>query len=491
MIEGMDAVRRQYEQNPYPPLSQFAWPKPNQGQSLRYEYGRAHLPAKSAPPVDHRAIRILIAGAGTFEPLVVAQMHPEAKEVVAVDWSCASLRNLERRMLINGWRAGFRSAVWSRRPGHVRLVQADLQEWDGEGGQFDYILATNVLHHFSDPAAMLARLASWLAPGGMLRLVTYASHSRYWIGATARWLSMAGIHAESPRLRYVCRRAVQRLPSAHPVRSAFDSLREREHRVSLIDAYFHACDNPLPPLGWKRACDDCGLRLVGEGQDLFSRSSVLDTLVPRVQALSSWAKLQILDDLLELSASPVLWLHKDPDFSPGPDDYDVWRGISVARLSAASDRAGTMGARREDVLRAGREIALALDVEYQLPSQCYFDLRQGMERAQSLLNGVGVNVQFVINALGEEFGPRHTRNGRGTLAGLTLSEYDQCALRDAFEPWSDDQWLSCFSRFASAVRLVAPNQMKAPAVSLIEQARWMQAVFGPMMPMIPVRVCAA
>lgn len=114
-----------------------------------------------------------------------------------------------------------------------------------------------------------------------------------------------------------------------------------------------------------------------------------------------------------------------------------------------------------------------------------------MERAQSLLNSVDLNVQCVVNALGAEFGPRHARNGRETLAGLTLSEYDQCALRDAFEPWSDDQWLSCSSRFASAVRLVAPNQMKAPAVSLIEQARWMQAVFGPMMPLIPTRVSAA
>ena len=114
-----------------------------------------------------------------------------------------------------------------------------------------------------------------------------------------------------------------------------------------------------------------------------------------------------------------------------------------------------------------------------------------MERAQSLLNGVDVDVQVVVNALGAEFGPRRTRNGRGTLAGLTLSEYDQGALRVAFEPWRNEQWLSCSSRFAGAGRLIAPNQMKAPAVSLLEQARWMQAVFGPMMPMIPIRLSAA
>lgn len=489
MIEGIDAVRRQYELNPYPPLSRFAWPKPNQGQSLQYEYGRARLQAGSSAPADHRAIRVLIAGAGTFEPLVVAQMHPEAKDIVAVDWSSTSLRRLRSRMSINGWRARFRPKFWSWPSAPLRLVHADLREW--EGGQFDYILATNVLHHFSDPAAMLARLTRWLAPDGLLRLVTYAHHSRYWIGATAGWLQMAGINAQAPRLRHACHRAVQRLPLPHPVRSSFYSLRERQHRASLIDAYFHTCDNPLPPLVWKRACDACGLRLIGEGQDSFSRSDVLDTLVPRAQELNSWEKLQILDDLLELSASPVLWLHKDPAFSADFDHYDRWRSASVGRAAAISSRTANTAVRSDNVLAVGRETGLRMDVEYQLPSRCYFDLRQGMERAQSLLNLIGVQAQSVVDALGAEFGPRHTRDGRGTLAGLTLCEYDPRALHDAVEPWGDAQWLACSVHCASAVRLITRDGIAAPQVSLVEQARWLQAIFGPMMPFISLRLSAS
>ena len=44
---------------------------------------------------------------------------------------------------------------------------------------------------------MLQRLAGWLRPGGLLRLVTYPAASRHWLRATARWLRLGGIGPET------------------------------------------------------------------------------------------------------------------------------------------------------------------------------------------------------------------------------------------------------------------------------------------------------
>lgn len=527
---SLHRVRNQYERFPYPPVSPVAIPRRTQGQGLCYEKGMAGGVDPGRVRAKHDGIRILVAGAGTLEPLVVAQRHPRAKEIVAVDCSAASVERLTIRLSLAGIR---QSLLWPlnwRRDRHrpqVRVVRADLLDW--EEGQFDYIIATNVLHHLPDPPKMLARLTGWLAPGGLLRLVTYASQSRYWVNQTAQWLALSGLHIDSPGLRRACYRAVARLPVGHPIRASFQALGERTHLTSLVDAYFHACDNPLSPMNWKHACDACGLRLVGEGQHPNSRSNVLDQLMPAVKALGVWEKLQILDDLLELASSPVLWLRKEvtlsntsdsscrarrPQFGLSAGPSSATRDASIAkRLDSTGDlfyerdggavsepkrspvesktereRVTSSETWDSDRLTRSYEAVLTLNKRYRLPSRTYFALRFGVDRAQSFLDSVGIRVEDVVRALGAEFGPRYTRDQGNVLAGLTLSEYDAATLCRAQEPWTDLQWLDQETLLGPGVRIVTEDGLIAPRGNLCDQARWVQVVLGPAMPFIPIRL---
>lgn len=474
----LNQVRDQYERFPYPPVWPLAIPRLTQGQGLRFENAAGGFVVQGATSSGHEGIRILVAGAGTLEPLVVAQMHPHAKEIVAVDCSNTSVERLNTRLALAGLR-GYLLRSLRRRHHHlprIRVVRADLLTW--EDGRFDYIVATNVLHHLPEPPKMLARLAGWLAPGGLLRLVTYAHQSRYWVRQTAQWLALSGVHVDTPGLRRACHRAVARLPIGHPVRSSFRASSERAHPASLVDAYFHACDNPLTPLEWKRACDACGLRLIGEGQHPCSRSEVLDQLIPEMKSLGVWEKLQVLDDVLELASNPVLWLRKETALA-----NESGLPTTPTRLMGMS-----VPAAGKNVLALDHPAALVLNEPYLLPSQTYFDLRQGVDRAKSLLDTVGIHVEHVIKAMGTEFGPRWTRDQKEVLHGLTLSEYDYFALQGALQPWGDAQWSEQAGRFGTAVRVVAGNGLVAQHGNLCDQARWLQMVLGPTMAFIPIRI---
>jgi len=102
----MDLVRQQYERFPYPPIPSFALPLRKQGKLLQYELG-IHFLCKYrkqffGSPLEeeaftHNGKTILVVGAGTLEPLVVAQMHPQAKKIIALDISKRSLGTLKKK----------------------------------------------------------------------------------------------------------------------------------------------------------------------------------------------------------------------------------------------------------------------------------------------------------------------------------------------------------------------------------------------------------
>ena len=64
---------------------------------------------------------------------------------------------------------------------NVQVQEIDLMTLEGlqapEGG-FDVVYASGVIHHLADPLEGLRRLASVLAPHGMLVLMLYGRHGR-------------------------------------------------------------------------------------------------------------------------------------------------------------------------------------------------------------------------------------------------------------------------------------------------------------------------
>ncbi len=350
----MNSLQDQYEKFPYPPIPLLALPKRGEAKELRIHSGK----------------RVLIVGCGTFEPALVAAALPDAEDVVAVDLSARSIAIAKNRL------AWLKFARPFSKLAPVQFLVGDAAEM--ELGEFDSILASNVLHHVNDPAALLQELTKKLRLNGFLRLVTYPKQSRFWMRKTSAWLRSQGFSAETSTLVKDVRQAIRSLPPSSPIRSCFESQPETGKISGLIDAFFNACENPLAPLSWEQACKNSGLQLISEEQTETSRSSFLDSFLKDAQALNCWEKLQILDNTWELCANPVLWLKKDSD--------------SVSKNFKQSPR-----------------------TQAQHP----------MKEADALLRLAGNSLQEYQQWLRKEVGPRtHPKRPAELLRGLSITEYD-------------------------------------------------------------------
>lgn len=240
-----DAVRAQYERHPYPGHVPFlALPLPT--AELTFD-----------PVVPGTPARILVAGCGTFEPLVVARSNPRAT-VVAVDLSARSLRLLR-------WRVWLARVLWTVLPhrlvqqligrglGAVQALQGDLNDAElFAPGAFDAIVCTGVLHHCADPGRVLDNLACWLKPGGSLRVMVYAPTSRrpiYDVQATLRAAGVSPERFQTHRaLLAACRSVIRQLPfeDRRRLSVAFEGYRDIHTFSGLVDGFFHAHDVAIP-----------------------------------------------------------------------------------------------------------------------------------------------------------------------------------------------------------------------------------------------------
>lgn len=471
-----DDVRRQYERFPYPPVSALAVPPHGQGERLRWETGRALAAAAGLDaglPESHDGMRILVAGAGTLEALVVADAHPRAREIVALDLSEASLRTLGRRVALaragNALRLG---PLRGRGLPPVRRVCADLHEWSD--GTFDLIQANNVLQHVPDAAALLARLAGWLAPGGLLRVVTYPYMGRFWIRWTRRWLELQGVRADMTEVRAAAQAAADVLPAGHPLRSCWDGHLETGSDAGLVDGFLHALERPLPPLAWRSAISSAGLQLVAEAQSPDARGDLLVELLPQTATIGRWERMQVLDDLLETSSNHVWWLRTRKS---GRGRTAVPESLQPA--TAPSDALASPTA-PEDVLRNP-------DGPWLLPSAIYAELGASARRASALLGRAGVGIYEAVETLQREVGPHvHAVTG-AELPGLTLGEHDLAAILATPQPWDDATWGTLAARAGDDAHLTHEGQ-RVPGATLAEQAAWLHCRHGATQASVPVRL---
>lgn len=125
--------------------------------------------------LPERAERALEIGPGPGEFL--AELARRFTEVVALDASAGMLERARKRCEDAGLK-------------QVTLIGGELP--DGRDGladarlapRFDAVVCAMVLHHAPDPAALLARCASWLRPHGALLIAELCPHTQDWV-ATA------------------------------------------------------------------------------------------------------------------------------------------------------------------------------------------------------------------------------------------------------------------------------------------------------------------
>ena len=462
----METVKAQYERYPYPPVPFLALPKRGQGLSLAYEAGMAKAGVKG--DILHRNKRILVAGAGTLEALVVAQMHPHAKEVVAVDLSVKSIKSSQRRVAWSRVNDIFRLR-WSKKLGRlppIRFEVADLNQWQ-DTQPFDYIVASNMLHHVDRPAFLLARLASWLTADGLLRVMTYPKQSRFWLRYVGQWLRLSGIDQNTSNIKQAAREAIFQLPVEHPIRQCYVRHSETKRPHGIVDAFLHVCENPLSPLEWQSAVEASGLRLLGEEQNYLSSSAWLSELVPQLGELTSWQRLQVLDDLLELTSNPILWLQKNSCSS---------KVISTPSFNLFDNTVDECE-QDEDVLtkaNCSKVSSQHFIGHYRLPSLCFWQLKQGLLRVEAQLHEVGVSVSDVIKAI------------QGAVdrddSVLSIGAYSLEQIRQACEP--------CGLAFWDSVKgaSIHYNGVRVPGDTSAEQVHWLQIRYGPVSPLLDIEV---
>ncbi len=475
LVRHPDPVRAQYERFPYPPGSALRLPVRGQGASLTWERGVAL--ARTSPlgdlshglAPDHRGLRILVAGAGTLEALVVARAHPRVREVVAVDLSEGSIARLRARVRLSGLGDMLTLArLRGQRTAPLTAIAADLRSWTPEA-PFDLVLATNVLQHTPEPAALFERLTSptFLNRGGMLRLVTYAPMGRFWIRRTGAWLRLHGLTPETPRLVKAAHDLMMTLPHGHPLRSAFLANADRRTPAGLVDAFLHAEENPLAPARWAHLAADAGLAWLADDHHPLSRSTFLHELAPATTALHPADALTVLDDLLEVATCPVLWFRHAPEAvrwplpepaSPTPPGAPVVPPDSVPP-----------------------------EATFHLPSAPFHALGASLRRAAQRLATVGVDVRAVLATLRETVGPRLDAADR-ELPGLTMSERDPDMLCAVAEPWDAAAWDSLAARTGAGPRLLHMGA-QVPGPTLAAQAAWLQLRHGAVMPSVgPLRL---
>lgn len=312
-----ERVKELYENFPYPDISCLALPKRGEGQELAYEVG-ANLRNEfllghncEPQPESHKNKRILIAGCGTFESTLVAQRHPAASIIVGVDLSRKSIKKSLKRYwfarLARGWLFG----LPDRKLGSLRLIVADLNKWE-PSEQFDYVITTNMLQHVKNPAVLMARIATWLVPEGIMRIVTYPKKGRLVMQEIGKYLFRKGL---DPQTRYLVQRASRVIDQLHhedPRRVVFNQSPESKYVTGIVDAFFHPCENPLSPTEWGLAAKNAGLVFIGEGPHRVDQSDLLDALEPdQAKKMSPLEKLQRLDDLGKLKINPVMWFMRE------------------------------------------------------------------------------------------------------------------------------------------------------------------------------------
>ena len=248
-------VQAQYEALPYPPRdpqeerTRLRSPLVSELPLINHLFWAGHRPYDAA-------FRVLDAGCGTGDNVLflAEQLRDAAAEVVALDFSAASLAVARER-------AGVRGLT------NLRFVQADLTTLPALGlGAFDYIVSPGVLHHLASPTEGLAALRAVLKPTGGLGVMVYARYGRlavYLLQDLFRRLLPAGM-PPAHRIREA-RQLFDRLPAEHWAalgRAAMLIEVQENGDAGFYDLFLHARDRAFTVPEIYEWVEGVGLQLV-------------------------------------------------------------------------------------------------------------------------------------------------------------------------------------------------------------------------------------
>ena len=290
------AVKRQYEDFPYPPRD------PRDEKSRLIEGSPSHLDELNhylfAGARDFSTpFHALVAGDGTGDAAIMLAQHladrGEAGRVTYLDLSTASRKVAEARAEARGLR-------------NIDFLTGSLLDLPKMGiGPFDYIDCCGVLHHLEEPEAGLAALATVLKEGGGMGLMLYAT------------LGRTGVY---------------------PVQNALKALTGGDGTADQVMLAKHLLKE-LPPSHWFNRNPMLGDHKLGEDAalyDLLLHPRDRAYLVPEIIELLDSAGMALLGFIEPVRYEPETYL-KDKELRKRARELD-----DVDRATLAENLAGTI-----------------------------------------------------------------------------------------------------------------------------------------------------
>jgi SAM-dependent methyltransferase len=283
-----ETVRRHYELYPYPRYPLLAAVR----RCDTYALNLASLWTRfngALPPQD--AMRILVAGCGSFAPYPFALANPEA-HITALDLSQRSLRRARLHCLLHGCR-------------NVSFQAGDLLDPAAVDGCFGLIDAFGVLHHLEDPLAGLKALEARLTEGGILRVMVYSRYARAEEESIRRAFRLLGVHDSA-----TARRLIRRSRPGSRLRRFADSSDEVSFQAGLADALLHPRVQTFRIDGFMELVRQTGLEPL-----LFAHDGALEDTGAEIE------RIRRLEADRQSPGNFILYLGRTAT-GPGPDDAD-------------------------------------------------------------------------------------------------------------------------------------------------------------------------
>jgi SAM-dependent methyltransferase len=204
-------------------------------------------------------------------------------DILAVDISEASLKKLR-------WQARARGLS-------IRTLHSDIETLDE--GEFDYVIATGVLHHLENPARGLQALVSRSRGKAVFRFMLYSRFGRELLYGAKELGRLLGI--KDPK---AFRKMISSLPPSHPYRIYFHLYADAATDTGLADGFLHPCDQPFDAFSLRDYLRGAGLEL---GRFLHKPSG----------AAESWEELALKDSLAQLEENFCFFAGFASDRKPG------------------------------------------------------------------------------------------------------------------------------------------------------------------------------
>jgi len=279
------AVRAQYEENPYPrwvaaPVQGAAAPLARVVRGLGIDaagFGSKDLDGVTSP-------EILIAGCGTGHQAIQAATRFQGAQVLAVDFSRASLAYAKRKTDEIGL-------------ANIRYAAADILHLGDElGGEkvldrrFDLIESIGVLHHLGNPVAGLKVLAGLLKPKGLMTVALYSERARRNVVALRALIAEKGWPATAAGIR-ACRAHLRAIADTDAAAVAILRVPDFYSLSECRDLLFHVQEHRFTTAGIADALAAAELEFLGfefADGDAMARFEALNPDPAAKRDLAAW-----------------------------------------------------------------------------------------------------------------------------------------------------------------------------------------------------------